>query len=344
MHRVHGIAPKGVFPLHAMQPMHATARERGDPLDSMHGVHTAARLRGQAPRPGSTGCPATLGTMRDTTAAKGGTLYLIPTPIGNPRDITLRALDVLRAVAVIAAEDTRHYATLARAHDLPIRSVSYHDHNEEARTSELLGRLNDGDDVALVTDAGTPLLSDPGFTLVRSAIAAGITITSLPGASAITTALAASGLPPLPFRFVGFPPRTSGKRRTFFGNLADDAATLVAFEAPHRLTATLADAQAALGDRPACLARSITKRYERYQRGTLSELEAALRDEGEVRGECTLLIGGSSGPAPAPGADEDARLLADAGASARTIAAFIASRHGMPRRAAYELAQRVTKE
>lgn len=272
-----------------------------------------------------------------------GTLYLVPTPIGNPRDITLRALDVLRAAPVIAAEDTRHYATLAREHDLPMRSLSYHEHNEEARTQELLGRLNAGDDVALVTDAGTPLLSDPGFTLVRAAAAAGIPITSLPGASAITTALVASGLPPLPFRFVGFPPRTSGKRRTFFEALADDNATLVAFEAPHRLAATLADAQAALGDRLACLARSMTKRHERFQRGTLSELQAALREEAEVRGECTLLIGGGSGPAAAPGAEEDARLLADAGASARTVAAYLASRHGMARRAAYELAQRVTK-
>jgi 16S rRNA (cytidine1402-2'-O)-methyltransferase len=270
-----------------------------------------------------------------------GTLYLVPTPIGNPRDITLRALDVLRAVPLIAAEDTRHYATLAREHDLPMRAVSYHEHNEEARTAELLRRLTDGEDVALVTDAGTPLLSDPGFTLVRATAAAGIPITSLPGASAITTALAASGLPPLPFRFVGFPPRTGGKRRTFFADLADDSATLVAFEAPHRLVATLADAREALGDRPACLARSMTKRHERYQRGTLSELEAALRDEGEVRGECTLIIGGGSGPAAAPGAEDDARLLAEAGASVRTIATYLGTRHGMARRAAYELAQRI---
>ena len=272
-----------------------------------------------------------------------GTLHLVPTPIGNPRDITLRALDVLRTVDVVAAEDTRHYATLAREHDLPRHAVSYHDHNEEARTAELLGRLHAGDDVALVTDAGTPLLSDPGFTLVRAAAAAGIGITSLPGASAITTALAASGLPPLPFRFVGFPPRTSGKRRGFFAGLADDPATLVAFEAPHRLAATLTDAQAALGDRPACLARSMTKRHEHYQRGTLSELEAALRGEGEVRGECTVVIAGGSGPADAPGAEDDARLLADAGASARTVAAYLTSRHGMARRAAYEMAQRVTQ-
>ena len=271
-----------------------------------------------------------------------GTLYLVPTPIGNPRDITLRALDVLRTVPVIAAEDTRHYATLARTHDLPRRSLSYHEHNEDARTAELLARLQAGDDVALVTDAGTPLLSDPGFTLVRAAAGAGIPVTSLPGASAITTALAASGLPPLPFRFVGFPPRTSVRRRTFFADMADDPATLVVFEAPHRLVETLADARAALGDRGAVLARSITKPHERYERGALSELEAKLRDGDEVRGECTLLVAGSREAPRAPGADDDARLLAEAGASARTVATFLTTRHGLGRRAAYEIAQRVT--
>ena len=271
-----------------------------------------------------------------------GTLYLVPTPIGNPRDITLRALDVLRTVPVIAAEDTRHYATLARTHDLPRRSLSYHEHNEETRSAELLARLQAGDDVALVTDAGTPLLSDPGFTLVRAAAGAGIPVTSLPGASAITTALAASGLPPLPFRFVGFPPRTSARRRTFFADMADDPATLVVFEAPHRLVETLADARAALGDRGAVLARSITKPHERYERGALSELQAKLRDDDEVRGECTLLVAGSREAPLAPGADDDARLLAEAGASARTVATFLTTRHGLSRRAAYEIAQRVT--
>jgi 16S rRNA (cytidine1402-2'-O)-methyltransferase len=277
---------------------------------------------------------------KETRTVVSGTLYLVPTPIGNPRDITLRALDVLRSVAVIAAEDTRHYTTLARAHDLPVRSLSYHEHNEEARTSQLIARLEGGDDVALVSDAGTPLLSDPGFTLVRAATAAGIPVTSLPGASAITTALAASGLPPLPFRFIGFPPRTSAKRMSFFAKLAADAATLVAFEAPHRLAATVADARAALGDRNAVLARSITKAHERYQRGRLSELGRHLADEGEVRGECTLLIEGSDRAAAAPEADDDARLLAEAGGSVRTIAAFLVARHGMSRRAAYETAQR----
>lgn len=267
-----------------------------------------------------------------------GTLYLVPTPIGDPRDITLRALEVLRGVAVIAAEDTRHYATLARHHGLPRRALSYHDHNEAQRSAQLVARLAAGEDVALVTDAGTPLISDPGLTLVRAALAAGLAVTALPGASAVTTALAASGLAPLPFRFVGFPPRTAAKRRSFFASLADDPATLVAFEAPHRLRRALADARAALGDRDACLARNMTKRHERFERGCLSELEAVLAAEVTVRGEATVVIAGSAAPAELPDAVQDAALLAASGASVRTTADYLARRHGLGRRRAYELA------
>lgn len=268
-----------------------------------------------------------------------GTLYLVPTPIGNPGDITLRALETLRSVAVIAAEDTRHYATLAGQHDLPPRAVSYHDHNEAQRTPQLVARLEAGDDVALVTDAGTPLVSDPGLTLVRAALAEGLAVTSLPGASAVITALGGSGLAPLPFRFVGFPPRTAARRRSFFATLADDAATIVAFEAPHRLRGTLADARMALGDRSACVARNMTKPHEHYQRGRLSELEAALGEEATVRGEATIVIAGAESRAEAPDAATDAALLAASGASVRTVADFLARRHGLARRRAYELAR-----
>lgn len=272
------------------------------------------------------------------SGAMPGTLYLVPTPIGDPRDITLRALEVLRAVAVVAAEDTRHYATLARHHGLPARAVSYHDHNEAQRTPQLIARLRAGDDVALVTDAGTPLVSDPGLTLVRAALAEGLDVTALPGASAVTTALAGSGLAPLPFRFVGFLPRTAAKRRSFLAALADDPATLVAFEAPHRLRATLTDALDVLGDRPACLARSMTKRDERYRRGTLASLVAELAGEGTVRGECTLVIAGSPTRPEAADAASDAAMLAASGASVRTTAEYLARRHGLARRRAYELA------
>jgi len=271
-----------------------------------------------------------------------GTLYLVALPIGNPDDITLRALATLRAVAVVAAEDTRHFATLARHHGIETRAVSYHDHNEASRTRALLDRLRSGEDVALVSDAGTPLVSDPGYRLVRGALDGGFPITSLPGPSAVITALAASGLPPHPFRFLGFLPRTSAARRSALGALASDDATLVAFEAPRRLADALRDALDVLGDRPACLARNLTKRHERYQRGALAELLAQLEDEGEVRGECTIVIGGAEARATTRAdAEDDARLLLDGGAPARVVQELLVSRHGLAKREAYALVLRL---
>lgn len=274
-----------------------------------------------------------------------GTLYLVAVPIGNPEDITLRALATLKAVPVVAAEDTRHFATLARHHGIRANAISYHDHNEEARTRELLERLRAGDDVALVSDAGTPLVSDPGYRLVRAAIDHGIAVTSLPGASAVTTALAASGLPPNPFRFIGFLPRTSAQRKAAMAAMSLDEATLVAFEAPHRLADALRDAVDSLGDRAACLARSLTKPHERYQRGTLSELVAQLEAEGEVRGECTIVIAGASGRREADAdAETDARALLAAGVSARAAQEFLVDRRGLAKRDAYALVLRVRGE
>jgi 16S rRNA (cytidine1402-2'-O)-methyltransferase len=271
-----------------------------------------------------------------------GTLHLVAVPIGNPDDLSSRARATLQEVAVVAAEDTRHFATLARHHGIEARAVSYHDHNEEARTRELIERLQSGEDVALVSDAGTPLVSDPGYRLVRAAIEAEITITSLPGASAVTTALAASGLPPHPFRFLGFLPRTSAARRATFAAVTQDAATLIAFEAPRRLTDALRDALETFGDRPACLARNLTKPHERYQRGTLATLVAELEAEGEVRGECTLLIGGATERTGiTPEAEADARLLLDGGAPARAVQDLLVTRHGLSKRDAYALVLRI---
>ena len=273
-----------------------------------------------------------------------GTLYLVPVPIGNPDDLTIRAREMLRSVAVVAAEDTRHFATLARHHRIPTRAVSYHDHNEEPRSRELLERLRSGDDVALVSDAGTPLVSDPGYRLVRAAIDAGIAVTSLPGASAVTTALAGSGLPPQPFRFIGFLHRAAAARRAALDLLRDEEATLVAFEAPRRLLDALRDALAALGDRPACLARNLTKRHEQYQRGPLSTLVAELETEGEVRGEVTLVIGGATGwPGATAEAEADARLLVAAGTPARAVQELLVARHGLAKREAYALVLRLRR-
>ncbi len=179
---------------------------------------------------------------------------------------------------------------------------------------------------------------------MRAAIEAGVTVTSLPGASAVTVALSASGLPPHPFRFLGFLPRTAAARRRALEEVARDTATLVVFEAPRRLADALRDALGALGDRPACLARNLTKPHERFQRGPLSELIAELEAEGEVRGECTIVIGGAQdGAGTLADAEDDARLLLDAGAPARAVQALLAARHGMPRREAYDLVLRLRR-
>ena len=271
-----------------------------------------------------------------------GTLFVVAVPIGNPDDLTPRALQTLRSVGVVAAEDTRHFATLARHHGIETRAVSYHDHNEESRTRELIARLQAGDDVALVSDAGTPLVSDPGYRLVRAAIDEGLGITSLPGPSAVTTALAASGLPPHPFRFLGFLPRTAAARRSVLEAMRRDDATLIAFEAPRRLTDTLRDALSVLGDRPACLARNLTKRHERYQRGPLSSLLAELEAEEQVRGECTLLIGGAAERTGSEAdAEADAAFLLAADAPARAVQELLIRRHGLSKRNAYALVLRI---
>lgn len=265
-------------------------------------------------------------------------------PIGNPDDLSPRARDALASVSVVAAEDTRHYATLARHHGISPRAMSYHDHNEEARTRELVARLSAGEDIALVSDAGTPLVSDPGYRLVRAAIDAGAPVTSIPGPSAVLAALAASGLPPHPFRFVGFLPRASAARRAALEALASDRATIVAFEAPRRLVGTLRDAASMLGDRQAALARSLTKPHERWQRGRLSAILAELEAEDEVRGEATLVIGGAAGSSMDDAdAEADARLLLEHGAPTRAVQELLVSRHGLSRRQAYALVLRLAQ-
>ncbi len=267
-----------------------------------------------------------------------GTLYLVATPIGNLDDLGIRARETLKAVAVVAAEDTRHFATLARHHGIRARAVSYHDHNESERTPQILERLRAGEDVALVSDAGAPLVSDPGYRLVRAAVEAGVAVTVIPGPSAVLTALVGSALPPHPFRFVGFLPRSSAARRNALAELARDPATLVAFEAPHRLTDALRDAFATLGDRQACLARNLTKPHERWQRGRLSALVAELDAENEVRGECTIVLAGADASVAATAdAEADARLLLSHGTSARAVQELLIQRHGMAKRAAYAL-------
>ncbi|MEP6718503.1 MAG: 16S rRNA (cytidine(1402)-2'-O)-methyltransferase [bacterium] len=219
-----------------------------------------------------------------------GTLYVVATPIGNLEDITHRALRVLREVDVIACEDTRHTRKLLNHYGIKTRVTSYHDHNERERTVELLEALASGSDVAIVSDAGTPGISDPGFRLVSEAGAKGVAVVALPGPSALITALVASGLPTDEFFFAGFLPARSGARRARLAELRDTPATLIFYEAPHRIAATLNDAWEILGEREAVVARELTKIHEEIVRARLSELAERFGSEERTRGEIVLLI------------------------------------------------------
>lgn len=221
------------------------------------------------------------------------TLYLVATPIGNLGDITLRALETLRAVDVVASEDTRKTGRLLKQFEIGKPQVAFHEHNEQKVLPRLLSLLAAGQSVAVVTNAGTPGISDPGFTLVRACIEQGIAVTMIPGAAALVMALVLSGLPAHSFTFRGFPPRKSGKRRRFLEVDQASPHTLIFYESPHRLQAFLADALAVYGDRPAALANELTKLYEGVQRGTLSELLALLEQE-PPRGEYVVVIGGTA--------------------------------------------------
>jgi 16S rRNA (cytidine1402-2'-O)-methyltransferase len=216
---------------------------------------------------------------------------VVATPIGNLDDLTLRARRVLESADLVACEDTRRTGRLLAHLELKRPLQSLHEHNERQRLRGLLERLEAGDTVALVSDAGTPLVSDPGYLLVREAIRRGIAVEAVPGPSALLAALVASGLPPQPFTFAGFPPPKAGKRRAFYTRLASCDHTLVFFESPHRVRASLDDALAALGDRPAALCRELTKLHEETLRGTLSEIAAELRQRPAIRGEITLVVG-----------------------------------------------------
>lgn len=221
-----------------------------------------------------------------------GTLYIVPTPIGNLEDITLRALRVLGEVDLIAAEDTRTTGRLLAHYEIATRQISYHEHNKLARLDEVLAALAAGD-VALVSDAGTPGLSDPGYELIRASIEAGYTVTPLPGPSAVVAALVASGLPTDSFTYLGFLPRKASARRTVLETVRDEPRTLALYEAPHRLLETLGDILDVLGDRQVVVGREISKLYEEFQRGPTSQVIAYYTDN-PPRGEIVLLIAGAS--------------------------------------------------
>jgi 16S rRNA (cytidine1402-2'-O)-methyltransferase len=225
----------------------------------------------------------------DKSSSMPGTLYLVATPIGNLADITHRAVDILRNVSLIACEDTRHTRKLLQHYGLSTKTISYHEHNEQQRAQELVQKLNEGEDVAVVSDAGTPSISDPGFRIVRAAIENDVAVVPVPGPSALISALVAAGLPTDEFFFGGFLPAKSNARRARFTELRSVPGTLVFYEAPHRLSETLNDALETLGEREAVVARELTKLHEEIKRGRLSELAKHYESE-EPRGEIVLLI------------------------------------------------------
>ena len=279
------------------------------------------------------------------TAALRTGLVLVSTPIGNLGDLSARARDALAGADLILCEDTRHSARLLSAVGVSVRTEPLHEYNEDARIAPVIGMLRSGRRIALISDAGTPLVSDPGYRLVRAAIAEGFFVSAIPGPNAAVMALTLSGLPPQPFLFLGFPPPRSAARRAAFGTLraaerAGLIATLIWHEAPHRLAETLADMAISFGPRAAAVARELTKHFEEVRRGTLTDLAAHYADH-VARGEITVLVG--------PPEEEDqedldgqlSRALADH--SVKDAAALVAAATGLPRKIVYARALAMTR-
>jgi 16S rRNA (cytidine1402-2'-O)-methyltransferase len=276
--------------------------------------------------------------------AGAGCLYVVATPIGNLEDISMRALRILKEADVIACEDTRQTLKLLSHFDISKRLVSYHEHNEITRAAEIVIELEQGAKVALVSDAGTPAISDPGHRLVSLCLRHGIHVVPVPGASAFVAALAASGMPIEQFVFVGFLPPRPTERRKALRALASDTRTLALYEAPHRLLDTLEDVLEILGNRPAVVAREVTKVYEEFQRGHIEDLIAAVRKKAP-RGEITLLIGPPDGhlPHPASATDEKVPLakrveeiMRERGLDRKMALKQVARERGITRREAYK--------
>lgn len=272
-----------------------------------------------------------------------GNVYVVATPIGNLEDITFRAARILREVAAIAAEDTRQSSKLLNHLGISTRLISCHEHNEQTRSAELLEIVRAGGSIAIITDAGTPLISDPGFRVVQKAIEAGLTVVPVPGPSAVIAALSASGLPPDEFHFSGFVLPKSGQRRRAFEELRESKVTTIFYEAPHRILESLADIEAVLGpDRPVVVARELTKLHEEFVRGTAAEVRKVFESRGSIKGEITLLIGPAPDQLPAAAGPDDLRAQVDAlasgGMSKMDAIKEVARKYGLPKREVYKLA------
>lgn len=276
--------------------------------------------------------------LKSQDASQTGALLLVATPIGNLGDITLRALEALKSADVIACEDTRTTAKLLSHFGIATRTLSYHEHNEAQSAAGLVALLQQGKTVALVSDAGTPLLSDPGARLVRAAVEAGITVTPLPGASALLAALTMSGLSAEQFYYAGFLPQKTKARQALLATLKPLICTLVFYEAPHRLLETLTSLRDQLGLREAAVARELTKLYEECRRGSLDDLIAHFTAT-PARGECVILVGGASAEAAMDDAAIDTALAtALARLSVKQAVEEVTAVSGRPRREVYQRA------
>ncbi len=270
-----------------------------------------------------------------------GTLYVVATPLGHLADMTFRAVEVLKQVDLIAAEDTRHSQTLLNHYGITARLVSCHEHNETDRIPRLIDHLKAGRSLALISDAGTPAISDPGYPLVRAAIRERLPVVPVPGCSAVIAGLSVSGLPTDAFYFSGFLPARQQKRRQAIEKLKDLGATLVVYESPKRIIALIQDMMDILGDRGACLAREITKVHEEFLRGSLSDVLSGLKQKDWIKGECTLMVAGRSLEAHPPLDDQALEELirnepaaTDRGTS--DLARHLADKYNLPRKRLYD--------
>ncbi len=275
---------------------------------------------------------------------KAGDLYVVATPIGNRNDITLRALEILDRVDFIAAEDTRHTGRLLAHHKIKGKLIAYHEHNETRRTPDLVNKLKTGASIALVSNAGTPSVSDPGYRLVNAAIAGGIKVIPIPGASAAVSALSVAGLPTDAFVFIGFPAPKKAQRLKQLEGLAQESKTLVFYESPRRIVAFLQEITATMGDRYAVLCREMTKQHEEFIRGHLSVILRRLKRRSAVKGECTLLVMGCEkdrGVSMATARDELALRLATTRCRLSDLAKELAQKYGLPKNRLYEEALKI---
>ena len=291
--------------------------------------------------------PLNLPTNNPEETGKKGELYVVATPIGNREDITLRALNVLGRVDLVAAEDTRHTLRFLSHHNIKSRLISYHEHNERERTKDLLDKLNSGLSVALVSDAGTPTISDPGYQLIKTALKSGIRVVPIPGVSAAVTALSVSGMPTDSFVFVGFLARKKGKRLEQLRKLASEQRTIIFYESPRRIHTLLEEIILNIGDRNGVLCREMTKLHEEFVRGNLSNILRSLKKRPSIKGECTLLVAGDE-------ENEDVSMekvrkeiknrLVSAKGSLSDIAKEIAKKYNLPKNRVYDEALKMKME